>query len=86
MAKRGSPPPLVQEDEFIKVWNKYAGELDHVQRVAKELNMKYNSAWVRGARLLKKHGVKNPGINKKFELTFEKLESETKWAMKMISY
>ena len=65
--------PLFDEETFINCWNANGGDYN---KVAKDLNMKPNSAWVRGTRLLKKYGVKNPGIYKKFDLDFEKLESE----------
>lgn len=68
---KGGRPTLVDEETFIKSWNKNSGD---ARLVAKELNMKYNSAWVRGARLLKKHGVKNPGTNKVFEMRYEDMK------------
>lgn len=71
----GSAKPQVEEKVFIECWNRHGG---NAELVAKELNMKYNSAWVRGTRLLKKHGIENPGIYKTFDLNFEKLESEKK--------
>lgn len=70
---RGKPKPIVEEMEFIKCWNKHNGD---AVGVAQELGMKYNSAWVRGSRLLKKHGIKGNVSNSLFEMNFEKLESE----------
>lgn len=64
-------PPLVDEKTFIDVWNDNAG--DH-NKVAKELNIKPNTAWVRGTRLLKKYGVKNPGRYKVFDLRYEDMK------------
>lgn len=71
----GGAQPKVKEDVFIECWNRLGGDYN---LVAEELNMKPNSAWVRGARLLSKYGVKNPGMYQKFDLKYEKLESESK--------
>lgn len=67
-------PPLVEEKTFIEVWNKHGGDF---HAVAKELNMKPNSAWVRGNRLLKKHGVQRTKYAKAtFELRYEDMRHE----------
>lgn len=71
--KKGGAKPIVDEETFIRSWNEHSGD---ARKVAKELGMKYNSAWVRGARLLKSRGVKNPGVKKTFDLNYERLESE----------
>lgn len=69
----GGRPPLIHEDVFIKSWNRNNG---NASKVAKELNIKYNSAWVRGSRLLKKRGIKGRVMNTTFNMNYEKLESE----------
>lgn len=70
---KGGAQPIVDDETFIRSWNDHSGD---ARKVAKELGMKYNSAWVRGTRLLKKYGVQKPGINMTFDMNYEKLESE----------
>lgn len=66
-------PPLVDEKTFIDVWNKNGGDF---HAVAKELNIKSNTAWVRGNRLLKQYGVSKPHRNAKvtFDLRYEDMK------------
>lgn len=72
MPKPDGRPPLVEEKLFIEVWNKHGG--DH-NKVAEELNIKSNTAWVRGNRLLKKHGVTKPYRTKvTFDLRYEDMK------------
>lgn len=67
--------PMIDEMTFIQCWNKHSGD---ARIVAKELGMKYNSAWVRGTRLLKKYGVKNPSTKITFDLRFEDMKHNEK--------
>ena len=69
------PKPLVNDEVFIECWNRHKGD---AQAVADELGLKYNSAWVRGSRLLKKHGIKGTVVSKVFNMNFEKLGSDPK--------
>lgn len=62
--------PLVSDKDFIECWNKHLG---NAVAVAEELNLKRNTTYVRGSRLLRKYGMLRQRNTGRYELKFEEI-------------